>query len=362
MLGAAGALPTARAPPRCAAGSAGAGTGARREGRRRQGGRRQRRGGGRGGSGHSGSKGGNGAVPKDVAAWRIFGVEVSPEDDPGKDEYGVSEELLCALQARLGANAPPDAATCRVARKSVDARRGKRPTFSYVVDVSLDGLRTCGARRLRAGPRQQPLSAEDVSAAAFCAADVRESSAGSPGDADSHPEDDVQTSVAKDVVVIGAGPAGLFAALELAEAAAAARGSNVRIRLLERGKGVEKRGRSIGALFSRRVLDADSNVCYGEGGAGAWSGVYLGAALRLCLARARARMRAANTPWSPSNDRHVVGWEAHHAHRAQRCVRTARTRDARALRCARAHPHVGRAAPRHRQPRPIVARIQAASN
>lgn len=34
---------------------------------------------------------------------------------------------------------------------------------------------------------------------------------------------------------------------------------------------VERRGRAIGALFNRRVLDPESNLCYGEGGAGTWS-------------------------------------------------------------------------------------------
>jgi uncharacterized FAD-dependent dehydrogenase len=45
----------------------------------------------------------------------------------------------------------------------------------------------------------------------------------------------------------------------------------VRVTLVEKGKAVEDRGRDIGALFVRRKLDGDSNLCYGEGGAGTWS-------------------------------------------------------------------------------------------
>ena len=41
--------------------------------------------------------------------------------------------------------------------------------------------------------------------------------------------------------------------------------------LVERGKPVEARGRSVGALFNRGLLDPESNLCYGEGGAGTWS-------------------------------------------------------------------------------------------
>ncbi|GAV19515.1 D-amino acid dehydrogenase small subunit [Mariprofundus micogutta] len=66
------------------------------------------------------------------------------------------------------------------------------------------------------------------------------------------------------VVIIGAGPAGLFAALSLAE-------SGFRVTLLERGKPVETRMRDIGRLRSRGELDPESNICFGEGGAGTYT-------------------------------------------------------------------------------------------
>lgn len=65
-------------------------------------------------------------------------------------------------------------------------------------------------------------------------------------------------------IVVGAGPAGLFAALALAEA-------GFRVTLLERGKPVETRMRDIGRLRSRGELNPESNICFGEGGAGTYT-------------------------------------------------------------------------------------------
>ena len=65
------------------------------------------------------------------------------------------------------------------------------------------------------------------------------------------------TSKKPRIGVVGSGPSGLFAALVLAEF-----GANVT--LIERGQPVEERGRDIGALVVRRILQTESNFCFGE--------------------------------------------------------------------------------------------------
>ena len=65
-------------------------------------------------------------------------------------------------------------------------------------------------------------------------------------------------------VVVGAGPAGLFAALTLARA-------GVQPILIERGKPVEERTKSVQMMQEQGILDPESNVQFGEGGAGAFS-------------------------------------------------------------------------------------------
>lgn len=66
------------------------------------------------------------------------------------------------------------------------------------------------------------------------------------------------------VVIIGAGPGGLFAALRLIEL-------GVKPVIVERGKDVHKRRADIARISREHTVDSESNYCFGEGGAGAYS-------------------------------------------------------------------------------------------
>ncbi|MDR1679179.1 MAG: FAD-binding protein [Prevotellaceae bacterium] len=68
----------------------------------------------------------------------------------------------------------------------------------------------------------------------------------------------------KEVIIVGAGPAGLFAALRLIEL-------GLRPIILERGKEVSERKRDIAAANRNDSLNPESNYCFGEGGAGTFS-------------------------------------------------------------------------------------------
>jgi uncharacterized FAD-dependent dehydrogenase len=72
------------------------------------------------------------------------------------------------------------------------------------------------------------------------------------------------TNAPKKVIIIGAGPAGLFAALQLIEL-------GIQPIILERGKDVRARRRDLAALNKEGVVNPESNYCFGEGGAGTYS-------------------------------------------------------------------------------------------
>lgn len=71
-------------------------------------------------------------------------------------------------------------------------------------------------------------------------------------------------SKAKSIHIIGAGPAGLFAALEAIH-------NGIRPILYERGKDVRARRRDLAKINKEQIVNSESNYCFGEGGAGTYS-------------------------------------------------------------------------------------------
>ena len=68
----------------------------------------------------------------------------------------------------------------------------------------------------------------------------------------------------QEVIIVGAGPAGLFAALRLIEL-------GLRPVIIERGRDVSTRKKDIARISREQIVDPDSNYCFGEGGAGTYS-------------------------------------------------------------------------------------------
>jgi hypothetical protein len=66
------------------------------------------------------------------------------------------------------------------------------------------------------------------------------------------------------IIIIGSGPAGLFAALKLIEL-------GLKPIILERGKDVQSRRRDLANINKKHIVNPDSNYCFGEGGAGTYS-------------------------------------------------------------------------------------------
>ena len=169
--------------------------------------------------------------------WRALGIEVGVSEP----ESALRSRALEA--AGLG---EADLRGFRIARKSLDARRvrGER-RLRFVVHADLvvaAGFRSAAlARAERAGrvvraPEPGRLEVERV-----------------------HP-----SLAGRRAAVLGAGPAGLFAALVLAR-------SGVGVDLVDRGASLRERGRDLAAFQRSRVPDPESNLLFGEGGAGTYS-------------------------------------------------------------------------------------------
>jgi uncharacterized FAD-dependent dehydrogenase len=134
------------------------------------------------------------------------------------DEPDPPAAIVAKLAADLGV-APTELPPLEVRKRSIDARRG-RVRFQLAVGVAVE---------------RPPLGGTPPRA-----------TAGAP------------------VVIVGAGPAGMLCAYELARA-------GIPAVVVERGKQVQARRRDLKGLTQHGVVDEDSNYCFGEGGAGTYS-------------------------------------------------------------------------------------------
>ena len=137
---------------------------------------------------------------------------------------------------RLGADAPLH---FKVIRRGHDARKKPHVLYVYTIDAAVEDEQTVLARLKDSHVRPAP-DTEYKFVARAPAGDFRRP------------------------LVIGAGPCGLFAALILAQ-------TGFRPIILERGKEVRARTKDTWALWRRHVLTPESNVQFGEGGAGTFS-------------------------------------------------------------------------------------------
>ena len=146
-------------------------------------------------------------------------VELKLFPDQIGDEAFIWKRAASLAKVPLG-----DVTLVEVSRRSIDAR-GSRPVFRLRVHVWVDEM-----------PENQPSQMADFK----------------------------DVSKEKEVYIIGAGPAGYFAALRCIK-------EGIKPIVLDRGKDVQARRRDLKAIQQHGVVNPHSNYCFGEGGAGTYS-------------------------------------------------------------------------------------------
>ena len=150
-----------------------------------------------------------------------------------------NEDSLRTILLKKLRLSPDHLLSFRLSRRSIDALNRQDVHFVLSVDLSLKDENTA----LRRCKNLSRVSGNPGSNSGLCM---------------------MNCAFHRQPLVVGAGPAGLFAALTLARACA----NPV---LIDRGKSVDTRSQDVRAMQENGVLNPDSNVQFGEGGAGAFS-------------------------------------------------------------------------------------------
>jgi uncharacterized FAD-dependent dehydrogenase len=155
-------------------------------------------------------------------------------------ELGEGEEQLARKASALLKLAEMSWSVFRVIRKSLDARRNRPPRFVYTVEIDLPDHANIFLGTV------QGVTIVEAPPPLFSCECIRKESPGLRP------------------VVVGSGPAGLFAALTLAL-------QGIPVLLLERGGDVGSRVKDVNRFWESGILNRESNVQFGEGGAGTFS-------------------------------------------------------------------------------------------
>ncbi len=160
---------------------------------------------------------------------RIPEVKLSLEQDESSlireisKKFQISEEIIKSY---------------RIFKKSIDARKKKDINFVYTVDIEVDNEEALLKKHGKKGIIKTPILKYDYELKA--------------------PKEFTRP------IVVGLGPAGLFAGLVLAQ-------MGFKPIILERGKSVDERAKDIDLFWQTGKLNTESNVQFGEGGAGTFS-------------------------------------------------------------------------------------------